>query len=458
MPTISHAATPSKPISKAVARPVPASLPLSGWDYAVGEDTLEKAWSWRAKVDASGPFETRVVFHYKSPQDYWALRLVGDGKQATLSFWRVVNGRAARWGEAPATIGAAHGELTIQRSSWRVRALWNGHALVSAFSDTSGLRFGTATHGGVKLSETRMQPVEAPNFEDDFMRAASPDAPEAPNDWHRVAGVWKTSGLIGPRADAALNPNPFVFRVEANGAAVTTVGKWFWSDYTVTASVRPALKDLSHPLVAGLAAYHQANGAMVCGLVDFQAGRAMLRLGNRTLATSAPFRVTPNQWHRLFLEPGPGVARLLVDGVERVRATGVTSARVDLAQGEPTLYAELGGGNYADFDDVRVSPNDAISDDFHTAAVGKWEDAGGEWQTRDGHRVKISAGPALTLTGNPEREEGRVEATFSYIGPQPTWRTHGYAANWGSFRGARCTQLFPRSQACRKASGNCWSR
>ncbi|MBV9468062.1 MAG: hypothetical protein JOZ57_02315, partial [Abitibacteriaceae bacterium] len=403
-----------------------SNLSLPGWNYALESDALEKAWSWKTNLDTSGPFETRVAFHYKNPQDYIVLRVKGDAARAEVGFWRVANGKAERLGEPVATIGAPHGQLTVQRSAWRVRALWNGKAIVTAFSDVAGERFGVATHGAAKLSTVRMQPVEAPVFSDDFMRAQGPDATEAPGDWHRVAGIWKTSGLIGPRADAALNPNPFVFRAEVpsggDGSAVATVGKWFWSDYTVTASVRPTLKDPAHPLVAGLAAYHQADGSSVVGMVDFKTGLAVLRSGNRTLATGAPFRVAPDQWHRIFLEPGPGTVRLVVDGVERVRAS--TPAGANLAQGEATLTAELGGSNYADFDDVRVGPNDAISDDFRTAAVGRWDNVQGDWQTQPGQgqnagrRVKISAGTALTLTGNPEREEGLVEATFADIGPK----------------------------------------
>ncbi|MDF2441167.1 MAG: serine protease Do, partial [Abditibacteriota bacterium] len=181
----------------------------------------------------------------------------------------------------------------------------------------------------------------------------------------------------------------------------------------------------NEPLVAGLAAFVQEDGSSVVGEVDFRAGRAIIRRGNQVLVTSAPFEAAPNQWHRLFLEPGPGTLRLLVDGVERARVnTSTLPAKMgrDFAQGPLALTSQTRNQNYVDFDDVRVATNDAISDDFRTQAVGRWDDVAGAWQTRIesksavGRRVKISAGTAITLTGNAEREEGLVEATFAAVG------------------------------------------
>jgi hypothetical protein len=411
--------------------PVKIALPsLAGWNYSFDEDELESAWTWTSAINATGPFETRVVLHRKDAKNYLMLRVVGNGKTATLRFWRVVDGQLEKLGEPDATIPASpklNGQLAIQRSSSRVRALWNGRVVVSAWSGWAEGEFGSATRGAVKLSESRMQPTAEVVFSDDFMRAQGPDEKETSGEWRGVTGVWKTSGLLGPRADAALNPNPFVFRAEVPATstsrnAVATAGKWFWSDYAITASVRPTLKNLNAPLVAGLAAYVQSDGSSIVGEVDFRSGRATIRRGNTILVTGAPFVAEPNQWHRLYFEPGPGTIRLLVDGVERARVnTSALKNQRDLAQGPAALTSTVSGANHVDFDDVRIATNEAISDDFQVAAVGRWDDVQGAWQTRqdakgNGRRVKISAGPAVTLTGNPEREEGLVEAHFSVPG------------------------------------------
>ncbi|MDQ3815653.1 MAG: PDZ domain-containing protein [Armatimonadota bacterium] len=424
-----------------VATPHPVSAvdiktavpPVAGWNYQILDDEeLEPAWSWTARLDATGPFETRVAFHYKDARNYLLLRVTGDANAMTLRFWRVVDGRVEQWGEPETRVSGPHGQLTIQRSSWRVRALWNGRAVVTAFSHLVGARFGTATRGATQLTAARMQPLEPVLQKDDFMRAQGPDDPETPGEWHRVAGIWKTSGALGPRANPTGNPNPFVFRAEVPATtagantATSTIGKWFWSDYTITASVRPMLRSLSTPLVAALAAYRQPDGSTIVGAVDFQTKRATIRLGQRVVASSAPFDVTPDQWHRVFLDPGPGTIRLLVNGVERVRASSKDVARVStmpgaLAQGEAALQATLGGGNFVDFDDVRIGPNQSITDNFEKGAVGRWEDILGAWQTRSApyqDRLKRTAGPALTVTGEAEREEGLVEATFAKADPQ----------------------------------------
>ena len=412
----------------------PTAVPaLAGWNYRLEEDDLEAAWSWTARLEANGPFETRIAFHYKDPRNYLLLRAAGDGRAATLGFWRVVNGRVEKLGEPEAAVPAGRGQLTVQRSSWRVRALWNGRALVTAFSNLSGARLGTATRGAAALTAARLQPLEPVLRQDDFMRAQGPNDPEMPGEWHRVAGIWKTSGSLGPLVNPNGNPNPFVFRAEmpqtttpataaagSPASALTTIGKWFWSDYTIAVSVRPTLRSLTTPLVAGVAAYRQSDGTRVVGEIDFQSGRAIIKTGPRVLASSAPFEASPGQWHRVFLDPGPGTVRLIVDGVERVRASTqdlprAATAPGALAQGEAALQATLGGGNFVDFDDVRIGPNQTVSDDFQLGAVGRWDNALGNWQTRAApwqDRVKLSSGPALTLTGNPEREEGLVEATF----------------------------------------------
>lgn len=472
------------------------------------EDELESAWTWTAQLNAAGSgFETRIVFHFKDAKNYLMLRAGGTpvvagssavgakAQRLTLGFWRVANGHLERLGDPQATIsvpaarsGAGGktqplaGQLSIQRSAWRVRALWNGRAIVTAYNDFAGGRFGVATRGAAKLAAARMQPVGEPPFlRDDFMRAEGPDAPETAGLWRRAAGIWKTSGLLGPRADAAMNPNPFVFRasapsratpnrVAASGAAsgasgatvqpvasgprakgakkggpaavaaVATAGKWFWSDYSVSAAVRPALKDRAAPLTAGVAAYRQSDGACVAGVVDFRQGRARIEVAGRAPVVSAPFGIEPNQWHRIFLDPGPGTLRLVVDGVERVRVNSAQlPAAGEPAQGEAALLATVSSENFVDFDDVRIGPNDAVSDDFSAASVGRWQDVAGEWQTKSAaarnashrqhqlmpdpnapettrnganHRVKLSAGRALTLTGSAAREEGQIEAVL----------------------------------------------
>ena len=220
----------------------------------------------------------------------------------------------------------------------------------------AGDQFGTATRGGFGWDAGDVQPTEAVVFRDDFMRAQGPDDAEVPSEW-TVEGGWKTSGSLGPRSDAALNPNPFIFRASLepgapqSSEAVARAGRWFWSDYALTASVRATDSDDGAPLVAGLEAFGGAGESGVVGEIDFRDHVARIRRGAKVLAQSAPFDTQSGQWHRVRFEPGPGAARLLVDGIERVSAGGV-----NLVQGEIALRARASGAGAIDFDDIWVAP------------------------------------------------------------------------------------------------------
>jgi len=398
----------------------------SGWSLSQGEE-LEQSWAWRARLKGAGSGEARVAFGALGSKGEAFLRVQTEGKRATFQFWRLRNGKAEPASAAAAvalTGGGLDGELGLQASSSQVRALWDGRVVLEAWGLASSGSI-AAQAKGLALSQARLQPTEAVVFSDDFMRATGPNEPEVDGSWHRASGVWKTSGLLGARADAALNPNPFVFRAEALPNAVqqqvlATVGSWFWSDYAITASVRPVLRDASAPLIVGLGAYmgdRERPREGISALVDAREGRAMLVRGAQVLATSEAFDFDPNNWHRLYFEPGPNTLRFFVDGIERVRldtsALRSASAAGDAAQGQAALIARLSGANYADFDDVRAASSPSQSDSFRVASPGRWVDASGEWQTvaSRGQRVLRSA-EGLTLTGAPEREEGSVEAAF----------------------------------------------
>lgn len=421
-------ATTKVPTAKRLPSPARAansadSLPaLGGWTYALAEDKTEDAWTWTSKVSAAtANWEVRVLFDRLDEKNFDFVQVSTAHGQATARFYRVKAGVVDRQGDPPAVFDAGKdGSLSVQRTASRVRLLWNGRAVTGAAPATSGATFATAARGA-SFSAPRMQPLEAVLMRDDFMRAQGPDEPETSGGWTRVAGTWKTSNMLGPRANMEQNPNPFVYRGQDDGktGAFAATGSWFWNDYTVAAAVHPNLENLAAPLVAGLLAYRQADGSGIRGEVDFRKGIARIVDGDRVLAQSAPFETEPNQWHRLYFEPGPGVVRLVVDGAERVRTS--TSGIAPLAQGQAALYA-LSGANSVDFDDVRIGSNPSLSDDFSVPSVGRWADLAGEWQTRPraagapARRVKVSSGAALTVTGSDERSEGTVEAHFAASG------------------------------------------
>ncbi len=437
-----------------ISRPTfaaPPSPQLASWNFQLAEDPLEGRWSWRAPLQASGPFEARVAVNFQNAKNFDFLRVWGHEKAAQIGVFRVQNGVVLALAPA-AKLDKPVGVLVLQTLGGQLRVLWNDERILSLKLETKGRQFGTATRGAVRLQGGEVQATEPIVFRDDFMRADTPDAPENHGEW-TTAGVWKTSGTLGPRSDAALNPNPFVFRAQGEKISTAKAGKWFWSDYSVSASVRAVQNDEKAPLVAGLGAY-----GVLSGEIDFRGQRAILKQNGRILAEK-PVVATPDEWHRLRLEPGPGVARLLVDGVEVVRATA------NLAQGQAALTAQAGGQNWVDFDDVRIGalaagerewgegalPEKFIKDRLmsHWASpVRAWkrDEKGIYWHTGDFFGPaqvsvplpKLGVGEGLRIFIGAERDEPNKGATldirkekggalrytmYSFRGPVPTFQT-----------------------------------
>lgn len=330
-----------------LAAPTSASPSLSSLKYAFSDETLESRWSWRGTGTLAVGGEIGVAIGWKDAQNSTFLSLKRDAKSITATLVGVKNGVVSTLGtgQIPATSGGA-GEVGLQKVGNRLRVLWGGRTLLTAQVALLGEQFGTTTRGGAKLEADAPQPTETVVFRDDFMRAAGPEEQENPGEW-KVAGVWKTSGSLGPKSDAALNPNPFVFRAQGASSAARA-GKWWWSDYSVSTSVKATRADAKGPLVAGIEAFSDGKGGGLRGEVDFASGIAVLKDGDRLLARSTRFDAEPDQWHRLRIEPGPGTVRFYVDGVLRV------SAPSQRAQGSVLLRATASGGNFVDFDDVRV--------------------------------------------------------------------------------------------------------
>ena len=304
--------------------------------FVFSDEPLESRWSYRAQLSATGTGSARWLLGQRT--------LVLSANGAALNGKIEQNARTLTTFALPSRTG----ELALIRTGRTLKVLWNGQLKAQIETDLGGNKFGTSASGGWKISNAQMQPTEAVVFRDDFMRAEGPDSPEVPGEW-RVAGVWKTSGTLGPLADASLSPNPFVFRASGVGNHFARAGKWFWNDYSVSTSVRAVAEDGDNsPLVAALGAFSDGKNGGVRGEIDFGSGVARLLVNGRIVSQSAPFDASIGEWHRLRLETHNGIARLLFDRSEVVRAP------CDLAQGEVVLRAQTGARNFVDFDDVRA--------------------------------------------------------------------------------------------------------
>ena len=363
-PAISHAAptkptapkarpTQAKPVAAKPIAPRPAvaaiaALPLDGWNYEMADETLEKNWSFRAREVQGKAGEARAVFGWKDARNFALLRAT----PTQLELWSVSDGATRKLGASARDTG----EITLQVQGERVRVLLENRIAIEANLKLAGAGFGAETKGGLSWDAGDVQPTDTVVFRDDFMRAEGPDDAEIPSEWN-IEGGWQTLGSTRPKSDDALNPNPFVFRASydaktpKNREDVARAGRWFWSDYAITASLRATDNRDGAPLTAALEAFGGAGKNGVVAEIDFRANVARIRQGDKVLAQSAPFDTQSGQWHRVRFEPGPGQARLIIDGIERVRADNVK-----LAQGEIALRAQAGGANLVDFDDIWVAP------------------------------------------------------------------------------------------------------
>ncbi len=333
----------------AAPRPVPRTVPVAGvgkLDFAA--ESLEARWSFRGDANFSGDGAIRVVFGWKDPQNFVSLQIRRVGGKSTAQLLKISGAKTQNL-TALVSLATARGEIGVQKTGSLVRVLWNNRVVAQTWVALPGARFGTSTSGAAKLVSDAPQPTEPALLRDDFMRAEGPQESEIPGEW-KITGVWKTSGTLGPKSDAALNPNPFVFRAQGQNENVARAGKWWWSGYSVSASVRASRGEnlkAGAALRAGIEAFAPQKGSGIRGEVDFARGMAVLKSGDTILA-QAPCDAEADQWHRLRLEPGPGVAKLWVDGVLAVQA------RAQLAQGGVALRASAAPGANVDFDDVRV--------------------------------------------------------------------------------------------------------
>ncbi|RYG70218.1 PDZ domain-containing protein [bacterium] len=406
---------------------VPTASSVSALKYDFADEDLEARWSWRGAATLPVGGEIGVAIGYKDAANSGYLSLKNDGKALNVVLQSVKGGAATVVGTSSAP-AQAKGELGLQKVGNRVRVTWNGQVVASGQIAAPGAQFGTATKDGAQIEGDTPQPTETVVFRDDFMRAEGPEDQENPSEW-KVAGIWKTSGSLGPKSDAALNPNPFVFRAQGASSAARA-GKWWWSDYSVSTSMRATRKDTSAPLIAGIEAFSDGNGGGLRGEIDFSRGVATLKDGSKVLATSAAFDTQPGQWHRLRIEPGPGTARFFVDGILRA------SAPAQRVQGSVVLRATAGAANFVDFDDVRVGNlqnghewgEGALPERFQkdrlmrnwASDAGAWKrDAKGTyWHTGDffgAAQLKVALpvlkpgqGFEIIFAGNPQNEQSGI--------------------------------------------------
>jgi hypothetical protein len=271
-----------------------------------------------------------------------------------LTLNRVVKGRTT----AVSTVK----QRTVRRATkgtpvvlqWRegnLRVIYDGHTILRQ-GKLSALNGGVAVveeKGNPQLTDPEVQPVEPVQFADDFMRSAT-----VPGLWETTTGTWK----LNTAGDPNLGANPFSY-IATGKPAMAIVGRWFWSDYIASASVKPS----GDGAVGLIACWQDDKNYLLCKWYAANAPGApatkkqLWRVldGEPTLLAAAPGGYQPQQWYRLSMGAADGLVKMLVDG------TPALEKRTDLfGQGKAGLFADSEAE--AMFDDVQVQPADEVLD------------------------------------------------------------------------------------------------
>jgi len=347
--------------------------------------------------------EVRLVFNYQPNGDHYAAVLTAEGAR----FLKVQGGQEAPLGGSFAFQPGPETAITLQRREWPMALIAEGQVVARAYDETfHGGQLGLATTGGVRVDDPRQQPTEEIFWADDFARGEG-------DTWEPLLGQWKLSGVKGVRPEPNKSANPFSLSTQQpEGLSLTTTGYWFWDNYVFQAAVRP--EGLG---AVGLCAYLQdANNYLLFrwaarGGQEKQVVR--VRAGEETVLAQADGGFTPGQWYALSFAVREGYLTAKIDGQVVLEA-------VDDSFGQGRVGFYVRDCDRATFDDALVEEAPDFSEDFRFRSVGKWEDVGAAWQTRNAelrggepgpdYRRKMEAATGLTLTGSAEWRDYTVSA------------------------------------------------
>ena len=401
-------------------------------------DMADGDWVLFGKLTPEDPAALKLTaaLLYGETGDHYQLRLTGKEAQ----FFLVRGGKAVALGR-PGNPGdlLKPGQLTevsIRRDSWTLSLLLGGHLVCSAQDATlSAGGVGYALTAG-KLEAPLLQFIGDMGFADDFMRGT-----EERSLWQPAGGQWQEESLrIDPQANTmqeTKSANAFSYLGKAaQGRALTAVGYWFWSDYRLSASVRPVGGG-----ACGLLAYYRDPDNYLALRWTPRASQApdgnRLQLVQRVAGQERVLAETPGgfraeQWYKLGISLSGGWVRAYLDDEERL------SARNDVfRQGKGGLLEE--GSDGVSFDDVALTPWGYFADNFDgdqrwDVASGKWDRAAGRY-TAAGAGLLVGApvaGSHYAVSADTHLEKGSAGVVLGYVDAKNYWLVRYALAGGGA--------------------------
>jgi len=308
-------------------------------------------------------------------------------------------------------VGEEPVEFSVQRHAWRLLFICGGHVVCKAWSyapDGTAERVGWESLGAGQADDLRVQPVGEIFATDSFMRLDT-----GSGGWETGRGTWQQRSLREDQQagamDASKSTNPFSYFGQvgkSEGAAVTTIGYSFWTNYSIDAAVRAGQDSVIGVVVCYQDAdnYLAAKWTSCVGASEPQTLKLVaVKDGEETVLAQERAGFLPDQWYRLGLGYSGGRLVCWVDGQKRV------AGETDLfGQGSAGLLA--GGSEGVFFDDVAIQDWSAEGDDFKVAQPGKWIPQSGTWEVSGGVMKATGKGEALALAGQPDWKNCRAGA------------------------------------------------
>jgi len=322
-------------------------------DFALLDDECEGDFCLRATlVGGVRADEARLTLCQQATGEAYHVVLRG-GRLRVVKHTQAGEVPLADWRPVPASREGGC-RLTVQRCAGEIRVLAGGQlAAVAHDASLTGGRTGTwASSPRAVWTDVRFQPMEPVYLTDDFMRAA-----DYAGNWMPLSGRWSLEGIRGepqpPPPDQTSNPFAYRGATDAEAPALSAVGYWFWTDYSVAVAVRPQSRG-----AIGLCAYVQDERNYLAfqwtaGLAEGSKRLVRVIEGAMTVLTEAPGGYERGQWYWLELRASGGEVAAFVDGREACRA-GNTA----FGLGRAGLLVS-GKGAASLFDDVQIASRGA---------------------------------------------------------------------------------------------------
>ena len=390
-------------------------------------DVADGDWVLYGKLtpDDPGALRLTAALLYQDKGDHYELRL--SGKEA--QFFLVRGGKAAPLGRAgdpgDALKAGQMTEMAVRRDGWNLSLLLGGRLICAAQDHTLQTgRVGYALTAS-KIAEPLLQFLGDMGFEDDFMRAEGEKS-----HWQPVGGTWAEESLrIDPQASTmqeARSSNAFSYLGKSpQGRALSIAGYWFWSNYQISASVRP----LGAGACGLLAYYRDPDNYLALRWTprnstapDANRLQIVQRFGGQEkVLAETPGGFRPAQWYKLGIALNGSWVRAYLDDEERLSAHSEV-----MRQGKCGLLEE--GAEGVNFDDVILTPWAYFADDFDGSQ--RWDVASGKWERESG---RYNAGGAGVLAGPPcdwthyamdadaHVEKGAAGVVFGYVDSSNYW-------------------------------------